>query len=149
MATKLTIRPVAPQDISRILEIEKDCFPQGAYSKTRLEKLSRKHGRDFMVAQLTDQIAGYILAYDKKSVVDFDSLAVAKEYRKLGIGRTLSNFILQKFHKKGLKKASLEVRTSNQGAISLFQDLDFKITRTIKRYYRDGEDAYVMKRSKI
>ena len=133
--------------MERIMEIEKASFSQGAYSKTRLKNLSQKHPDDFLVALLADKIVGYVIAYHKaEGVIDFDSLAVDKKYRKLGIGKKLVSFALNRFRKKGLKKASLEVRKSNKKAISLFQNLGFKITKVIKHYYKDREDAYLMEK---
>ena len=123
------------------MEIEKASFPQGAYSKTRLKNLSKKHPNDFLIAQLADEIVGYVIAYHKAGKIDFDSLAVDKKYRKLGIGKKLVKFALNRFRKKGLKKVSLEVRKSNQRAIAFFQNLGFKITKVIKHYYKDGEAA--------
>ena len=149
MAAKLIIRKFLPSDIDKIVEIEKASFPQGAYSKRRLESLSKKHPNDFLVAQLADKKVGYIIAYNKAGVIDFDSLTIDKKYRKLGIGKKLVVFVLNRFRKKGLKKASLEVRTSNKRAISFFQNLGFKITKVIKHYYRDSEDAYRMEKDLI
>jgi len=144
MASKLIIRKFLPSDIDKIVEIEKASFKQGAYSKRRLENLSKKHPNDFLVAKLADKTVGYVIAYNKAGAIDFDSLAVDKKYRKLGIGKKLVSFMLNRFKKKGLKKASLEVRSSNKKAASFFQNLGFKITKVIKSYYRDGEDAYRM-----
>jgi ribosomal-protein-alanine N-acetyltransferase len=42
------------------------------------------------------------------------------------------------------KQCFLEVRASNQEAISLYKKLGFEVTRTIHGYYADGEDAFVM-----
>jgi ribosomal-protein-alanine N-acetyltransferase len=42
------------------------------------------------------------------------------------------------------KQCYLEVRVTNQEAISLYKKLGFEITRTIHGYYADGEDAFVM-----
>jgi len=89
-----------PSDIDKIVEIEKASFPQGAYSKRRLESLSKKHPNDFLVAQLADKKVGYIIAYNKAGVIDFDSLTICKKYRKLGIGKKLVIFVLNRFKKK-------------------------------------------------
>ena len=46
---------------------------------------------------------------------------------------------------RGLKLAVLEVRTSNNSAIKLYEKIGFKTLRVRKKYYSDtGEDAYVM-----
>jgi len=44
------------------------------------------------------------------------------------------------------KQCFLEVRVTNMPAINLYRKLGFQITKTIKSYYMDGEDAYVMSR---
>ena len=38
----------------------------------------------------------------------------------------------------------LEVRTSNRSAIKMYEKLGFQIKSTLRAYYRDGEDAYLM-----
>ena len=146
MKSKLIIRKFLASDIERIVKIEKASFKQDAYSKTRLKNLSKKHPNDFFIAQLADKTVGYVIAYHKAGKIDFDSLAVDKKYRKLGIGKKLVSFVLNRFRKKGLKKASLEVRKSNKKAIAFFQNLGFKITKVIKHYYKDREDAYLMEK---
>ena len=42
------------------------------------------------------------------------------------------------------KQCFLEVRVTNEAAISLYKKLGFEVTRTLNGYYSDGEDAYVM-----
>jgi ribosomal-protein-alanine N-acetyltransferase len=42
------------------------------------------------------------------------------------------------------KECYLEVRESNLAAITLYKKLGFEIARTIRNYYADGEDAFVM-----
>ncbi len=44
------------------------------------------------------------------------------------------------------RECYLEVRVSNMTAVNLYRKLDFKITRTIRGYYADGESAYMMTR---
>ena len=46
----------------------------------------------------------------------------------------------------GAKEAFLEVRVSNTPAIELYKKMGFEIKRVERRYYVDGEDAYVMAR---
>jgi len=42
------------------------------------------------------------------------------------------------------KECYLEVRVSNTPGVNLYKKLEFKITRTHRGYYADGEAAYVM-----
>ena len=133
-------------DLKRVREIEKSSFTLDAYSEERFENLYKKHPDDFIVAEKNNNIVGYIIAYENGGFLDFNSMAVDKKYRGLGIGRLLVNFILERFKKRGLKKASLEVRPTNETALSFYQNLGFKISGIIKNYYKDGEDAYRMEK---
>ena len=143
----IKIRKFRSCDIDRITEIEKDSFPAGAYTKRRLTNLARNHPNDFLLAEVAGKIAAYLIVCQRSKVADLASLAVDKPYRDSGIGKSLVNFVLNKSKKKGLKKASLEVRTDNQKAISFFEDLDFKIVKVLKKYHRDGTDAYRMEKA--
>jgi len=42
------------------------------------------------------------------------------------------------------KLCYLEVRVKNDPGVSLYRKLGFEASRTLKGYYSDGEDAYVM-----
>ena len=44
----------------------------------------------------------------------------------------------------GASEIFLEVRKTNEAAISVYEHLGFEIKRVLKGYYRDGEDAYLM-----
>ncbi|MEM1764016.1 MAG: GNAT family N-acetyltransferase, partial [Candidatus Jordarchaeales archaeon] len=61
-----------------------------------------------------------------------------------GIGRMLLERGLQAMRKYGAEEAVLEVRVSNEPAISLYKKIGFVVVKTIKGYYHDGEDAYLM-----
>ena len=143
----LKLRNFCLPDLESIIKIENASFSVDAYPKKRFEKLWRLHSKDFIVAQLRDKITGYIIAYPKRYFIDLDSLAIDKNYRKLGIGKKLVNFMLNRFKKNGLKRALLEVRTTNKTAIAFYQKLGFKIKKTLKGYYRNGGDAYRMEKN--
>ncbi len=44
------------------------------------------------------------------------------------------------------KECVLEVRASNEPAVRLYKKMEFEIRRTLRGYYSDGEDAYLMTR---
>ena len=71
------------------------------------------------------------------------NLAIKKGYRRRGIGSKLLYLILEEYRKR-VSKVFLEVRPSNLAAIRLYSKFGFKVNRLIKKYYQDGEDAYLM-----
>ena len=72
------------------------------------------------------------------------SIAVLPQARRKGMAQAIINRALQGMEYYKAKQGFLEVRVTNETAISLYKKLGFEVTRTINGYYSDGEDAYVM-----
>lgn len=142
----IKLRNFKPPDLKRIIEIEESSFAADAYPRENFENLYKKYPDDFIVAEKNSNIVGYIIAYENSGFFNFDSIAVNKKYRGLGIGKLLVNFMLDRSRKRGLKKASLEIRPTNKIALSFYKNLGFKIVRIIKNYYKKGENAYRMEK---
>jgi len=143
---KIKIRKFSLSDLKRILKIEKFSFTMDAYPGNRFKNLFKRHPEGFWVAEKAGKVVGYIIAYITRGMANFISIAVDPRYRRLGIGKKLVNFMIRKFKRQGIKKASLEVRTTNRVSISFFKGLGFKIDKILKGIYRGGADAYRMER---
>jgi ribosomal-protein-alanine N-acetyltransferase len=73
------------------------------------------------------------------------SLVVDPEYRRLGYGKMLIEELIERSKSQGVIRATLEVRISNNVAISLYSNLGFKPAGVREKYYIDnGEDASIM-----
>jgi len=62
----------------------------------------------------------------------------------IGVVRRLMEMLEKLFTEKGALEARLEVRVSNEAAISLYRSLGYTIAGIYRGYYSDGEDAYIM-----
>ncbi|WP_202895888.1 ribosomal protein S18-alanine N-acetyltransferase [Iningainema tapete] len=72
-------------------------------------------------------------------------LAVHPQYQHQGLGQALLYSLLKTAAHRGLERATLEVRASNQAAIHLYQKFGFKTAGVRRRYYKDnGEDALIL-----
>jgi ribosomal-protein-alanine N-acetyltransferase len=72
-------------------------------------------------------------------------LAVHPDCRNLGLGKTLLAALLESARRRGLARATLEVRASNAIAISLYEQFGFQVAGTRRGYYADtGEDALIL-----
>ena len=72
-------------------------------------------------------------------------IAVHPDYQRQGFGQAILLVLLQSARQRGLERATLEVRISNQSAINLYQKFDFREAGRRKRYYPDtGEDASIL-----
>ena len=73
------------------------------------------------------------------------SLAVNSGFRRQGIGRRLIKELLDDAKERDANSATLEVRVSNEAAISLYESLGFVSEGVRPKYYADnGEDALIM-----
>ena len=134
------------------MEIEKASFPnREAYPNSLFEKYYKEYPEGFVVAEVKGEVVGYTIGQLKnrvpaKRVAEIISLAVKPDWRQKGIGRALTKFLINHFQGKNVKEIFLSVRTKNQVAISFYQNLGFGISKKIKNYYRNSDDAYLMKR---
>jgi len=77
-------------------------------------------------------------------------LVIHSDYRRQGLGQTLLYASLATAWMRGLEWATLEVRSSNQRAIALYQKFGFQEIGRRRRYYQDsGEDALILWRKGI
>ncbi len=72
-------------------------------------------------------------------------LAVHPEYQRQGLGKLLLYALLRDARRHKLEWATLEVKPSNQAALSLYQKFGFTEAGRRRRYYKDtGEDALIL-----
>lgn len=76
------------------------------------------------------------------------SLAVMRTYRRLGLAEKLMKMSQHAMATCfDAHHVSLHVRKSNRAALQLYRDtLGFSVGEVEKKYYADGEDAYLMKK---
>ncbi|MFB8790947.1 MAG: ribosomal protein S18-alanine N-acetyltransferase [Potamolinea sp.] len=72
-------------------------------------------------------------------------LAVHPDYQRQGLGQLLLYALLRDAKRRQLEWATLEVKPSNQAALSLYQKFGFQEAGRRRRYYQDtGEDALIL-----
>jgi ribosomal-protein-alanine N-acetyltransferase len=142
-------------DLSRVMSINEECLPEN-YSTFFYRDLYQRFPRTFIVAEVDGDIQGYIMCRIERGLSKFKtfrtarhahvvSIAVREAYRRRGI----ASEILLKAMENGVEaynvtECFLEVRVSNQPAISLYEKLGFTKVNRKMGYYMDGEDARVM-----
>lgn len=134
------------EDINAICALEKECFPQSAWSmQTLADSLLSEN---FFGILLEEE--GVITAYGGMSVVldeaEIQLVATAEMYRACGRGRKIMEDLLAEARNRNVKTVFLEVRVSNAPAQLLYLKCGFRGLYARSRYYPDGEDAIVMKK---
>lgn len=144
--SNIKIRKFSLLDLDQILKIEKASFFQDAYPRSLFENLFKKCPEGFIVASLEEKIVGYTIGEISNDSGKIVSIAVDPNHRNQGIGRTLLNTLIEDFRQKGIRTLSCEVRTVNKESISFFESLGFRVIKTIKNFYQNGGDAFLMRR---
>ncbi len=99
------------------------------------------------VLEYNDQLIGYTILSTAAAEAHILNLCVDPDFRNQGYGNELLEHLLDYARSVGIVRVFLEVRPSNQAAISLYQRAGFERLGIRKSYYRavDGrEDALVL-----
>lgn len=140
------VRRAVRADLLDVSRIERAVFAQ-PWTFSVFERFLGEDG--FLVAVRDDaDVLGYVICdvtpnfgHDIGHVKD---LAVRPDEQGDGIGRRLLRRALVSLLVRGASVVKLEVRPSNEAAVSLYRSEGFEPARRVPRYYADGEDAMVM-----
>lgn len=140
----MNLRAWKYEDILRISEMEKECFPDEPWSYRAL--VSSFAGDNFygVVAEEDGEIIGYGGMTFAGDDADIDNVAVSEVYRGGGVGGEIIENLLAEGKARGVKRVFLEVRVSNSTAMGLYLRHGFKGMYARTRYYSNGEDCLVM-----
>ncbi|MDA4121388.1 MAG: ribosomal protein S18-alanine N-acetyltransferase [Thaumarchaeota archaeon] len=148
------IRKCEREDIPAVIEINMATLPEH-YSDYFYYEILAEFPETFLVAELENGLVGYIMCRVEYGFSQLKrlslarkghivSIAVKDEHRGKGIGGRLVLAAQEEMEKKSATECYLEVRVSNQGAITLYEKLGYKSTGHLDAYYKDGEAALVM-----
>jgi ribosomal-protein-alanine N-acetyltransferase len=142
----LSIRRLTYPDLPAVLAIERRSFPSPWSLAMFVLELSKADGI-CLAAERKGVLLGYLICARYETVFHLMNIAVAPEWRRLGIAQALLRELIDRTESPNAR-LTLEVRHSNAGAIALYEREGFRIAGTRRRYYQDnGEDAYVMWRT--
>ena len=125
--------------IEQIFNLEKEIFKNSAFNRTYLDSLIKADNSFIYVYTISEKVCGYLMVLDSIDVYEILAIATVEEYRNKGIAQEL----LDKIKTKDI---FLEVRESNQIAISFYKKNNFKEISIRKNYYSEPtENAIIMK----
>jgi ribosomal-protein-alanine N-acetyltransferase len=143
------------KDLDQVITINKKCLPEN-YPSGFFIDIYERFPKSFLVSEIvkSKEVIGYIMGRIERGLSNYGfrltkkghivSVAVLHEYRKNGVGYDLVSKSLEAMRDYGAAEIVLEVRESNIAAIALYKKLTFENSKTLKGYYSDGEDAYLM-----
>jgi ribosomal-protein-alanine N-acetyltransferase len=130
-------------DVEEIYEVERKSFkPDDVYSVELLRFLCSYCGDHSYVYVADGKIIGYIITCIEGNAAHVISIATDPQYRRRGVGKLLLCTALSLLAKGEVQEVFLEVRVTNETALSLYRATGFEVVEVLKNYYSDGEDGY-------
>lgn len=155
----MLIRRMTLEDIVSVVAIERKCFSLPWSEKSFEDSISREDTL-FLVCEDDEKmqeetsldvkcgdakITGYIGMYLSFNEASITNVAVSPEFRKKGYGDQLVTVAKEVAKEADIQTIFLEVRVSNEPAISLYRKHGFEELGIRKKFYEHPvEDAYIM-----
>lgn len=96
-------------------------------------------------AAVSGSVAGFAAFRQVLDEAELRNLAVAPPWQRRGIGRLLLEAGQRRLLRAAVKQVYLEVRASNNPALSLYRSVGYNTTAVRKGYYREPEeDAHIL-----
>ena len=142
----LEIRQLAYADLPQVIAIERRAFPTPWSVAMFVLELSKPSG--ICLAAVEDgSIIGYLVCSRYDTVWHLMNVAVEPKRQRQGIATTLLERLFEQADKPS-EQYTLEVRTSNDAAIRLYERFGFRASGRRRAYYHDNrEDALIMWRT--
>lgn len=145
MADDVLIRRMALPDVDAVYLIERDTFARPWKRDDFVREMTVNACARYLVAVEKNEIIGYAGAWIVLDEAHVTNVAVRKDARGRGVGKKLTQALLQYAANLGVQYVTLEVRKSNLTAQNLYFALGFEKVGVRKRYYEDnGEDALLL-----
>ena len=146
MNMDLEIRRLTYADLPQVIAIERRAFPTPWSLAMFVLELSKPAG--VCLAALQDgRLVGYLICSRYDTVWHLMNVAVDDRLLRRGIASALIERLFELADGPS-EQYTLEVRTSNDGAIKLYERFGFKAAGRRRAYYHDNrEDALIMWRT--
>jgi ribosomal-protein-alanine N-acetyltransferase len=145
--TKTLIRHAIPTDFESLLAIDVSSFPGGvAYDATELAYFINHEGAETIVLEADGKIVAFLIMeiHRNRRTATIVTLDVCENERRNGYGSQLLRRSEEMLTDFGVEAYDLQVDVTNTGAIAFYKKHGFTTVRTLRHYYANGNDAFLM-----
>jgi ribosomal-protein-alanine N-acetyltransferase len=151
MSARFSVRRLRASDFDRILQIEHLSFQEDAYDRNLFAEYHQKCGELFLVVERDRKVCGYMVTCVSGQGVlrraELISIAVDPAARGTGAGSALMDSTLRRLRLRRVGRLGLMVKVTNAEARAFYEKYSFRKIRTVRGYYEDGGDGWLMARN--
>lgn len=144
---ELVIKKMETRDLDEVLEMETSSS-QNPWSKNMfVAEMKNPFSYCFIIKMkgiAKHQVIGYICFRNIGDESELLDICVHPQYRQMNIGKKLMQFYISFCGKMKTKAFYLEVNTSNQSAVHLYQSFSYTSLGMRKNFYQGKFDALLM-----
>lgn len=137
------ITQAKPEHVKALSILENELFSKDDFPLSKGSFYYHIKRNTLFIYMQDKKIIGYVLWLKRKKYYRLYSLGVLKEFRVSGIAQKLLTYSFDHLKKPVF---SLEVKTTNENAIKLYEKNGFTIQKRLTNYYPNHCDGYLMKR---
>ncbi|MCS7128560.1 MAG: GNAT family N-acetyltransferase [Sulfolobales archaeon] len=123
MSGDIVLRNARSRDVNRIFEIHLNSLEEldeEDYEWFKALINTRSKRKKVIVAEVEGKVVGFIITYKHRHLTYIDSLAVDSEYRGLGIGSLLLDYLEETLVREGVEEVFLSVKDRNLAALNFY-----------------------------
>lgn len=144
-----SIEPMRERDLIDVVEIEETSgLNRWGYDAYRRELFTNPNSIMIVARNLVPgpAVLGFFAGWVVEDELHVNNVASHRDYRRMGVGRSLMEAAVDEAKFRGVAHVLLEVRASNEAALRMYKNLGFSLVGRRRDYYRlPCEDALVMK----
>ncbi len=142
------VRPYAPTDFESLYALDQACFSPGiSYSKRDLREYLRIPSAECLVADVNNEVAGFILTAYQAQNATIITLDVAASFRRRGVGTTLLAAAERNLRARAVQRIEIQTSIADPVAVAFWEHHGYRTRGILRRYYNDQLDAYTMVKS--
>lgn len=146
----MVIRPARIEDVPAIAKLEREAFPEDAWSDAALRAEIESDHTGYWTLASGETVFGYVgvLAGRGSGEADVQTIVVSPRLRRANWGTRLLLESLEWAWARGAKLVFLEVRESNDPARALYDRLGFESIGRREGYYAGSGEAAILMRGR-
>jgi len=143
---RVSVRPPQLGDARTLVEAELECFSDPWPPQFFVSEILADGRFNRLLVDPAGRMAAYLFCVWQYLDLHVLKVATMPQFRRHGLARRLMVLAEDHVVEMGGESLTLEVRSSNEAAVTMYETLGYDRVGILARYYQDGEDAVMMRK---